>query len=389
MTSAETRARIGHPRPADAPPDGALRVAHLDTGRSWRGGQSQVMLLMEGLRARGVRNRLLAPPGPLAERARAAGIETLEWSSHGDFDVGATLAAMRRLRGMDVAHAHSAHAHALGVPAARLARVPAVVVSRRVDFSVAGHAFSRLKYRLPVDRYLCISRGVQDVMRRAGVPPEKLALVPSGVIIRREAPAGAADLRPLIGAPPDAPVLGTVAALAPHKDHADLMHAAAMVVKTRPDAHFAWIGEGECRPALERQRHELGLERHVHLLGFRSDALGLLAQFTAFVLSSYLEGLCTSLLDAQALGIPVIATAVGGVPDVIEDGVNGRLVPGRDPAALAGAIRATLEEPATAATWAASGRQRVSRFSADAMVEGTLAAYRAVLEEKAADRAMA
>ena len=367
----------------------ALRVAHLDTGRSWRGGQAQVLQLMQGLRAHGVSNRLLAPAGPLAERARAEGIETHEWRSHGDFDVAATLAAMRRLKDVDVAHAHSAHAHAVGVPAARLARVPAVVVSRRVDFSVATHPFSRLKYRLPVDRYLCISRGVMDVMRRAGVPAAKLALVPSGVPIVNTPPQGAANLRSLIGAPADAPVVGTVAALAPHKNHADLMRAAAQVVRERPNVRFAWVGEGERRAALERQRRDLGLENHVHLLGFREDALGLLAQFTLFVLSSYLEGLCTSLLDAQALGVPVIATAVGGVPDVIVDGVNGRLVPGRDPAALAGAILAALDAPGSSEAWAAAGRERVERFSVGAMVTGTLAVYRDVLHERRGGHALA
>ena len=393
-----SRADLSPPAATEAPIAGAehgtgerasLRVAHLDTGRDWRGGQAQVLLLMRGLAARGVRNRLLAPAGPLLERARAEGIEAHEWRSHGDVDVAATLAAMRRLRGTDVAHAHSAHAHAVGVPAARLARVPAVVVSRRVDFDVAHHAFSRLKYRLPVDRYVCISHGVMDVMRAAGVPERRLALVPSGVIVRRTPPPGAADLRGLIGAAPGTPVVGTVAALAPHKNHADLMRAAARVAKARPEVRFAWVGEGPCRDALERQRRELGLEGSVHLLGFRDDALGLMAQFTVFALSSYLEGLCTSLLDAQALGVPVIATAVGGIPDVIEDGVNGRLVPGRDPAALAGAILASLERPAEGEAWAAAGRARVERFSAETMVEGTLAVYRQVLNEKAGRHALA
>ena len=366
-----------------------LRVAHLDTGPEWRGGQAQVLLLMQGLRSRGVANRLLAPAGPLLERARAAGIETFEWSSHGDVDVAATLSAMRRLRDMDVAHAHSAHAHAIGVPAARLARVKAVVVSRRVDFSVAHHAWSRLKYRLPVDRYLCISRGVLDVMRRAGVPEDRLALVPSGITIRRAPPPGAADLRALIGVGAQTEVVGTVAALAPHKNHADLMRAAAQVVRERPAVHFAWVGDGPCRAALERQRRELGLESHVHLLGFREDALGLMSQFTVFALSSYLEGLCTSLLDAQALGVPVIATAVGGIPDVIEDGVNGRLVAGRDPEALARAIRMALDRPAEPAAWAAAGRERVERFSAETMVAGTLTVYQQILRERAARDAMA
>jgi len=373
-----------------APPRaGTLRVAHLDTGREWRGGQAQVLLLMQGLRSRGVANRLLAPAGPLLERAHAAGIESFEWPSHGDLDVAATLSAMRRLRDMDVAHAHSAHAHAIGVPAARLARVKAVVVSRRVDFSVAHHAWSRLKYRLPVDRYLCISRGVMDVMRHAGVPEHRLALVPSGVTIRRAPPPGAAELRALIGVGAETRVVGTVAALAPHKNHADLMRAAAQVVRERPAVHFAWVGDGPCRSALERQRRELGLESHVHLLGFREDALGLMSQFTVFALSSFLEGLCTSLLDAQALGVPVIATAVGGIPDVIEDGVNGRLVAGRDPEALARAILTALDRPAEPAAWAAAGRERVDRFSAEAMVAGTFAVYQQILRERAARDAMA
>ncbi len=312
------------------PEDGGVKVAHLDTGRTWRGGQAQVLLLLEGLRARRVESMLLAPPGPLLDRARALGIETRRWSSHGELDVPAALAAARELKGVDLAHCHSAHAHALGVPAARLARVPGVVVSRRVDFAVAQNGFSRLKYRLPVDRYLCISRGVLEVMERGGVAPGRLARV-----------AG-----------------------------------------ERPDVRFVWLGDGECRGALERQRRELGLERVVHLLGFREDALSLMQQFTLFALSSYLEGLCTSLLDAQRLGVPVVATAVGGIPDVIESGVNGLLVPPRDPAALATGLIEALDHSERGAAWAAAGRIRVERFRAEHMVESTLQVYRDVLAER-------
>jgi glycosyltransferase involved in cell wall biosynthesis len=153
--------------------------------------------------------------------------------------------------------------------------------------------------------------------------------------------------------------------------------------------HFAWVGDGPCRAALEAQQRELELERSVHLLGFRDDALGLLAQFTLFALSSYLEGLCTSLLDAQSLGVPVIATAVGGIPDVIEDGVNGRLVPGRDPAALAAAMLSALEHPEQCRAWVVAGSERVERFSAAAMVERTLAVYREVVREKRGPHALA
>ncbi len=374
-----------------------MRVAHLDTGRTWRGGQAQVLLLMRGLQARGHESLLLAPSGPLLERARAAGIGVRAWRSGGEWDVGAMLAARAALRRFApaVAHAHSAHAHALGVPAARLAGVPAVVVSRRVDFAVAGHAMSRLKYRMPVDRYLCISRGVRDVMRAGGIPERRLVLVPSGIELPGEGagadpgrgpglvppPEAGLDVRTAIGVSPETPVAGTVAALAPHKNHADLLRAARIVVDARPDVHFVWIGEGECRAALEQLRFDLALESHVHLLGFRADARALMPQFTLFVLPSYLEGLCTSLLDAQALGVPVVATAVGGVPDVVSDGVNGRLVPGRDPAALADALVAALDDEGARRAWAQRARETVRAFSAAHMVEGTLAAYRGALDD--------
>lgn len=363
-----------------------MRIAHLDTGRTWRGGQRQVLLLAQGLARRGHEVLLLAPEGPLLERARAAGIETRRWRPLGEWDLLAAWSAARALRAWraDIAHAHSAHAHAVGVPAARRAGVRGVVVSRRVDFAVATHPLSRLKYRMPVDRYFCISRGVAGVMRAGGVPEEALALVPSGIELpdpaaTREAAARRPALRAELGLPQDTRIVGTVAALAPHKDHATLLAAAARVTAARSDVHFAWAGEGECRSALERRRRELGLEGRVHLLGHREDAVALITQFDVFALSSHLEGLGTSLLDAQALSVPVVATRTGGIPDAVEDGITGKLVPPRDPAALAAALLATLDDPAAAAARAARAQENVQRFSADAMVEASIREYRAIL----------
>lgn len=364
-----------------------MRVAHLDTGRTWRGGQGQVLLLMRELRARGIEQRLLAPRSPLFEKAAAEGFDAVRWESRGELDPGAVLAARAALAEFraDVAQLHSAHAHALGVPAARWAGVPVVVVSRRVDFTVGGNPFSRLKYALPVDRYFCISEGVRAAMRASGIAAAKLALVPSGVDfaqVEAEAAAGAPDLKALLGLPAGAEIVGTVASLAPHKNHALLLEAVPGVLARRPLAHFVWLGEGECRPALERRRRELGLEARVHLAGFRPDARALLRQFDLFVLPSYLEGLCTSLLDAQALGVPIVATAVGGVPEVVQDGVTGRLVAALAPAPLAEAIAAALADPAARAAWAAAARGSVRAFGVAHTADRTLAEYRALLAAK-------
>lgn len=368
-----------------------MKTLHLDTGREWRGGQRQALLLLQGLQRAGHPAVLLAPDAPLLARARAAGIDAYAWNPAGELDVGAAVTAARAIIEFapDVVHAHSAHAHTLGAIAGWRAGQPAFVVSRRVDFPVAGHLFSRLKYRLPVNRYFCISRGVMEVMERSGIPRARLALVPSGIDLPdpatvRAAAAKAPALRELLGVSATTPVIGTVAALAPHKDHADLLRAAALVHAQRPDVHFAWVGEGECRSALERQRAQLGLAGHVHLLGFRDDALELLVQFDLFALASYLEGLCTSLLDSQALGIPIVATEVGGIPDVIADGRTGRLVPARAPEAFGGALLEALDHPEWTAAWARAASESVRGFSAAAMVERSLQEYDAVSRERAA-----
>lgn len=366
-----------------------MKIAHLDTGRTWRGGQAQALLLMRELARRGHEQLLLAPPGPLLERARAESFRVERWDTHGEIDPLATWNARRLLAGMrpEVAHAHSAHAHALGVPAARWAGVPAVVVSRRVDFKVRTNPFSRFKYALPVDRYLCISEGVRQAMLASGVPAERMRIVPSGIDLAEVQAAGARPappIRELARLPADAEIVGTVASLAPHKNHTLLLDAARDVFRARPRAHFVWLGEGECRPALEAQRARLGLESRVHLLGFRDDALALMRQFDMFVLSSYLEGLCTSLLDAQVLGVPIVATAVGGVPEVVADGSTGRLVHELSPAPLAAAIVEALAAPELRAGWAAHARVAVEAFGIAHTAESTLAAYRELLEARAA-----
>ncbi len=364
-----------------------MRVAHLDTGRTWRGGQGQVLLLMRELARRGHDQLLLAPQAPLLERAAAAGLPTLRWDSRGELDLGAMARAERLLRAFapDVAHLHSAHAHALGTLAARSAGARGVAVSRRVDFRVRTNPVSALKYALPVDRYFCISRGVMQAMLDSGVAAERLALVPSGIdfdAVHAEASQPVGDLRARLGLPADAEIVGTVASLAPHKNHALLLEAVPAVLPARPRAHFVWLGEGECRPALEKRRAELGLESRVHLPGFDPHARASMTQFDLFVLSSYLEGLCTSLLDAQSLGVPIVATAVGGVPEVVLDGRTGGLVAALDPAALAARIVAALAAPEMRAEWVAAGRVHVQGFSVAHTADRTLEEYRRMLGEK-------
>ena len=157
--------------------------------------------------------------------------------------------------------------------------------------------------------------------------------------------------------PHDAPVVGNVAALVPHKGQRHLIEAAHLVVREIPDARFVILGEGELREQLERQVREHHLEKHVLLPGFRTDVLGCIKGFDVFAMSSVTEGLGTSLLDAMACARAIVATRAGGIPEIVEDGVNGLLVPPRDHAAT-GRTRScgTLKDDGAAP---ADGRGRI------------------------------
>jgi glycosyltransferase involved in cell wall biosynthesis len=302
----------------------------------------------------------------------------IPWRARGDVDCLAAVRAAWALRASRarVVHCHDARSHALGVPAARLAGVPATIVSRRVSFPVGANPLSALKYRLPVDRYLCVSRFVIEKLRAAGVPEGRLALVPDGF---EPCDAPAADLRQMLGVPPATPLVATIAALTREKGHADLLAAAARLVSAGTPAHFVWFGEGKCREALQAQRAQLRLGARVHLMGYRDDAQALLRQCTLFALASTGEGLGTSLIEAQAQGVPVLATAAGGILDVIEDGRTGRLVPPGNPVALAWALEEALASADLRRAWSEAGLASVQAFTADRMAERTLAEYEAVL----------
>jgi glycosyltransferase involved in cell wall biosynthesis len=361
----------------------------LDSESSWRGGQNQLALLMRGLGSQAVEVTLAAPAdAAIAAKAVESGIATLPLTIRGGMDV----LAARRLAGLldkhafDIVHCHSSHAHSIALLATwnllpgRRRQRPALVVSRRVDFPFARHGPSALKYRQGVDLYLAISNGVRDVLVAGGVDPQRIALVPSGIDLERHRAIGDTSyVRDEFALHQCGAVIGNVAALAPHKSQVDFIRAARIVAEQVDDARFLIVGEGELRGELESLIRELRMQDRILLTGFRSDALAILASFDLFVLSSYLEGLCTSIMDAQALGVPVVATDTGGVPDLVQHEHTGLLSPPRRPEALAGEILRLLREPGLRDRCVANARKRSSEYDFHHMVRRTAEAYRHVL----------
>ncbi len=359
---------------------GPLRVLHVDSERSWRGGERQVLELMRRQRARGDDPHLAAPPGSaLASRATAEGFPIHPVPMRGTWDLLSAfrLARLHRTLRPDVAHWHAARAHALGAVASALAPGPARILSRRVDFPVRRTPGSRLLYALPIDTIIAISNGVRDALVRSGVPAGRIHVVPSGIDLGvHEGGYDRAGLRARLGVSDGEVLVLQVAALAPHKSQVDFLRAASLVHGRSARIRFWLAGEGPLREALEAAHRKLGLGETVRLLGHRDDVLDLYRAADLFCLSSYLEGLGTSILDAMAAGLPIVATRVGGIPEVVSDGETGILVPPRDPGALADAIMALAGDPGRRRAMGAKGRVRVRDFSADRTEEGTRRVYR-------------
>jgi L-malate glycosyltransferase len=354
---------------------------HIDTARTWRGGQNQALLTVLGLRAIGHRAALVAHPAGELRRRAAEGLDLIPLAPRAEMDLhaGWRLARLLRRLAPDVVHAHDPHGLSMAALALSLTPSrprPLFVASRRVDFPLRSNAFSRWKHR-QVDLFICASGMIRSMLLAHGIPPERTVTVHEGIDVDRVAAAPPADLHAELWLPHHAPIAGNVAALVPHKGQRHLVEAAALVIRRVPDARFVIAGEGELRGSLEAQIRHHHLEKHVFLTGFRPDVLSLHRAFDLFVMSSVTEGLGTSVLDAMAAGKAVVGTRTGGIPEVVEDGVTGLLVPPRDDGALAGAIVRLLSDAALRQRMGAAGLSRVrERFSAERMVQETLAVYR-------------
>jgi len=281
---------------------------HIDTARTWRGGQNQVLLTVHGLRAIGQRAALVAHPGGELRRRAAEGLELIPLAPRTEMDLTAAWRLSRLMKQLapDVIHAHDPHGVALAALALSVGsgmksggRRPALVASRRVDFHLKGNSFSRWKYS-QVDCFVAASEAIRQMLVADGVPAERTVTVHEGIDLDHVFAAPPVNVHEAFFLPHGAPVVGNIAALVPHKGQRYLVDAAHLVVQQLPDARFVILGEGELREALERLIREYRLEKHVLLPGFRTDVLGCLKSFDVFVMSSVTEGLGTSLLDAMA-----------------------------------------------------------------------------------------
>jgi glycosyltransferase involved in cell wall biosynthesis len=334
-------------------------------------------------------SRFVASPTPTEgerqalERLRESGIDFLPLGRRrrGEIWSWRHLAAYIRRERVDVLHAHMFGSNLWGTVVGRLARVP-VVIAHEHTWSFEGELLRRVLDRELIgrwsDAFVAVSReDRRKMIEIERIPAERIRFLANG--IAPQAPTPGRDLRAELGVG-SGPLVGAVGALRAQKAYDVLIRAAARLRGDHPDLHVLIAGEGPEKPRLEALVRELGLVDVIVMLGRRLDVPDLLAELDVSVCASHFEGSPLAVMEYMEAGLPIVATRVGGVPDLIEDGVHGLLVEPDDPAGLAAAIHDLLSDRARAFALGAHARERRRReFDLDVMVGNIEALYEELL----------
>ncbi|MFW6129287.1 MAG: glycosyltransferase [Candidatus Aminicenantaceae bacterium] len=364
-----------------------MSLIHIDAGREWRGGQRQSFFLVKELQKKGFPVFFVVQPGsPLQKKAVQGGISVVPLKIRNEFDLFAIirLAILMKQKKCKLVHFHDAHSVAVGSLAASMAKIPLRIISRRVDFPLRKNIFSRKKYRKDIDAIIAISNGVKNVLIKGGINSSKIKVIPSGIDFSPYMkPSSQSYLHDELSFKKKDYIVGIVAHLADHKGHKYLLNAAKLLREQAPGIKIVIVGKGPLEMKLKKQSKNSHIDDIVYFLGYRDDIPRILRSLDLFVLSSYLEGMGSTILDAMACQLPVVATCVGGIPEVVIHNKTGLLVSPRNPSALAKAILKLYKDRKFARQLGRNGFKIVyDNYSAEVMALRAIDLYKKIARKK-------
>lgn len=363
------------------PPD--FSVLHIATARSWRGGEQQVAYLASELKNKNIRQIVLCTEGsPMEIFCREKGIAFFTAIKRSAVDVSYAwkIKQICRSNKISLIHAHDSHAHTFAVFAAILGNKCNIVVSRRVDFKVSAGPFSSYKYNHEsVKRIICVSDKIKELTVPAVNDSEKLVTIHSGIDFSRFKNTDSRNiLHQQYSIPQHSKIIGNVAALAPHKDYTTFINTVFILKDKLPDVYFFIIGEGAERGKIELLIKEKNLNDRIILTGFREDIAEILPELDLFLITSETEGLGTAILDAFACKVPVVATAAGGIPEIVIHERTGLLAPVGDASALAANIMRIINDNTLRQNLISEATNHLNLFTKEVTASKTLTEYLAI-----------
>lgn len=330
----------------------------IDTERVWRGGQDQLLALLKGLNQRGHRMHLICQPHTLLEkRAGEHGISVHPLAIRSEIGLHSLLSLVPIFRKInpDILAFNTPKAIFLGTLASKFSRVGAKIVYRRVNFPLRKGFLSRLKYTWGIDCIIAISESIHLQLQMCGIPASKIRTIYEGMDLSLYPKPSQSKHRN----PADPVVIGTVAHLSQEKGIHYLIEAASLIPEVRDRMRFVIVGDGKCLQELKDLSYKKGLKDVFHFAGFHFNTCDFMKSFDIFALPSLSEGLSSAILEAMAASLPIVATKVGGIPELVTDGDNGLLVTPADPEALAHAIQQLADNLEESERMGKRGRERM------------------------------
>lgn len=367
----------------------SIKVLHIDTEKSWRGGQQQVAYLLEAMWSQGYRTALVCQPQSQIQKycaEKQLPYLPIRMFGEADFIAGLRIASLCRTRGYTILHLHSGHALTIGLWAKLFYPKLKLIAVRRVDFHINHNWFSRFKYKTRLlNKIIGISEAIRKVLIEDGIASDKIITIHSGVDIHKfDDVVPDKNLREQYKIPSYHIIVGTVAAMVGHKDYPNLLKAAKIVIDRRDNITFCAVGDGSNKSSILDLARELQLGSRFVFVGFQKNIGQFLKLFDIFVLASHLEGLGTSLLEAKAVGLPVIACDTGGIAEAVIHGQDGLLTPPKNEQALAEAILRLANDPDLRIRLGAKALETVKQFDIQNTVNKNLQLYENVLASSGA-----
>jgi L-malate glycosyltransferase len=363
-----------------------VTILHISTASSWRGGEQQLANLIKANKDLCNNLVLCAKGSEMQKHCLKNDISFFAFNTSfgGRYRAGFLLKSLCQKYPVSLIHCHDSHAHTIAVTASILGLNLPVVVHRRVDFPIGRSWFSSYKYNHPaIAGYICVSDAIREIMLASLKPAKKVITIHSAIDFDRFKHAGTdpSKLKKELGLPDDSILIGNTAALAPHKDYVTFVRTAELLVSNHPDWHFVIIGNGPLRQQLAQLIGTKKLGNNITLAGFRSDLPELLGGLDVFLMTSKTEGLGTSLLDAFYVGVPVVATRAGGIPELVEDGNTGLLADVADAEALAAKVEILIRDVELKKMIVSNARKKVSDFGYEIMAKKVHAFYNEILTQ--------
>jgi glycosyltransferase involved in cell wall biosynthesis len=363
-------------------PPSELKLLHISTADSWRGGEQQISYLAGELKINDFPQVVICPAAsPLNKLCHQKNIPVISYKKRWALDIYLALKIKKICRQQQFAilHTHDSHAHTAAFLSAILFRNKTpIVVSRRVDFPISSSVFSTWKYNHKcIKKIVCVSEAIKNIAAPSIVNKNKLSVIYDGIDLSKfKKPTG--KLKNEYGLDPRTVLIGNVSALADHKDLFTFIDVAFELKKINPQLRFFIIGHGHEREKLAYHVKNKKLSEEVLFTGFRNDINEILPELNLFLMTSKTEGLGTTILDAFVAGVPVVATAAGGIPEIVKNNETGLLASVGDVKTLTVLVNQLLQDTALQKKLTTNAHQFVKHFSKEEMCLKTTNLYKEV-----------